>query len=140
MPLPVQKLANAAGLPLADDKLLIVTQSDQPSLAAECAHLPDVINIHQRVSMDSSKAGISETLLEDFQRLRRQILPFRGQDPDRVAIGLKCVDLGGVQEKILFTDFPHDLSGPGGFVRAGDLLQMRQPLHGLPPRHAPGPV
>jgi hypothetical protein len=41
----MEKLADASSLPLARNELLIVTQGNQPSLAAEGAHLSNVIDI-----------------------------------------------------------------------------------------------
>ena len=90
--LPVQKLANTSRLPFARYKLLIVAQSDQPSLATDGAHLPDVINIHQRIAMNSSKAGVPETLIQGFKVLSCEVFLPCGDDPDDIAIRLKCVN------------------------------------------------
>ena len=64
------------GLPLADDELKGIAQREEPALAAEGAHLAHVIHIHQRVPVDTLKAGLSQALFEDLERLSRQILAF----------------------------------------------------------------
>jgi hypothetical protein len=51
-------LANALSLTLARNELLVVAERYQPSLAAESAHLPNVVDIHQRISVNASKTGI----------------------------------------------------------------------------------
>ena len=42
----MEKLTDVSGLTLTRDEFLVVAESDQPSLAAERAHLADVIDIH----------------------------------------------------------------------------------------------
>src|ERR1035438_8194759 len=91
--LPVHKPADAAGLPLAGNELLFVTQRDEPALAAQCAHLADMIDVHQGVSVDALKAGISQALVQHLERLRRLVFLARGGDPDDVALGMECENL-----------------------------------------------
>src|SRR5207245_5234601 len=107
---PVQKLTNTSRLALARNELLLVAQCDQPSLAAESAHLPHVIDIHQRVPVNASKAGMSQPMLQYFQRLGRQVFSLRGEDPDQVAIRLEGVDLVRAQQKVFLTDLTYDPS------------------------------
>src|SRR5580658_4663870 len=52
---PMQKVVNATGLSFAGHEFLAVGQCDQPSLAAEGAHLSNVIDIYQRVPMNPPK-------------------------------------------------------------------------------------
>ena len=51
--LPVQNTADIVGLPLADNQLEGIAQSHQPALAAQRAHLPDVVHVHDRVAVNS---------------------------------------------------------------------------------------
>ena len=95
--LPVQKLANTASLAFACDEFLIVTQRDQPSLAAEGAHLADMIDIHQRVPVNSLEGCARKPVLDHFERLSGKVLALGRYDPDQVAFGLKRVDLIGAQ-------------------------------------------
>ena len=91
-PLPVQELANISRLPFARNKLLIVTQSDQPSLATDGTHLPDVIHIHQCITMNSSKAGVPEALIKCLKGLSGEVFLLCGDNPDDIAIRLKSVN------------------------------------------------
>ena len=50
---PAQQFADAAGLSLAGDELLLVIQRDQPPLTAERAHLSNVVDIHQRIAVNA---------------------------------------------------------------------------------------
>ena len=49
----MEDAADIVCLALADDQLQRVAQGDQPALTAERAHLPDVVDIHDRIPMDS---------------------------------------------------------------------------------------
>jgi hypothetical protein len=46
-------------LPLADDQLLLVAQREQPALAAQRAHLPNVIHVHDGISMNPLKLELA---------------------------------------------------------------------------------
>ena len=89
--LSVQKLADTPCLPLARNKLLIVTEGDQPSLATECTHLPDVVDIHQSASMNSTEARVPQALVQDLKGLRGEVFLARSNDPNDLTVGLECV-------------------------------------------------
>ncbi len=55
--LPMHQPPNPPGLPLAGDKLLLVTQRNEPTLAAQRAHLAHMIDVHQCVAVNALKAG-----------------------------------------------------------------------------------
>ena len=93
----MQELTDAPRLPLAGNELLIVGKSDQPSLAAERAHLSHVIDIQQRIAVNSPKAGAFQAFLENLKVLRGQVSPFCGDDPNQVAFGLERKNLIGAQ-------------------------------------------
>jgi hypothetical protein len=120
--LPVQQLANAAGLSLARNELLLVRERDQPSLAAQDTHLPDVIDIHQRVPVNSSKIRVPQPLFQDLQSLGGEVFPLCGNDPHSVAIRLECAYFVGAKKKVFLADLPHDPSGTGRGRLVGDLL------------------
>jgi len=60
----VEKLTNVSCLTLTGDELLVVAKRDQPSLAAQRAHLPDMVDVHKRVSMNTPEAGVRQALLK----------------------------------------------------------------------------
>ena len=51
----MQQLANIMSLPLADYDFQSVAQRDEPALAAEGAHLADMVHVDDSVAMDSLK-------------------------------------------------------------------------------------
>jgi hypothetical protein len=71
-------LTNASRLALARNELLPIAQRYQPPLAAESAHFPHVIDVHQCVPVDTSKAAITQALLQYLQRLSGEVFSFRG--------------------------------------------------------------
>lgn len=58
-----QEAAHSTGLALADNELLIITERDQPPLAGQCAHLADVIDVDQRIAMDSAETRVAQLFL-----------------------------------------------------------------------------
>src|SRR6267154_4291600 len=82
--------------------------------------------------MDAPKARISETLLQDLQRLRGHVFLLRGHDPNDVAVGLECEDLVSAKKKILLANFSHNLAAQRRSTSIADLLQLRQLFNGLP--------
>src|SRR5258707_4417761 len=107
--LRAQKPANILRFALAANELLIVAQCNQPRLAAKSAHLPHVIDVHQRIPVDSPEAGICETLLEDFQRTGSQVLSLCSDDPDQVLLSLESIDFVSAQQEVLLAKLPNDL-------------------------------
>src|SRR5258708_24071547 len=122
---PVQNLANVPGLPLADDEFQIVAECDEPSLAAERAHLANMVDVHQRVAVNAPDTRVLETLLEHLERLGGEVLSLRRDNPDQIALGLEGIHLVTVEKKILFPDAPHDLlvalpgTGLANFLQLG---------------------
>jgi hypothetical protein len=57
---PGEKFAYGARLPLAGDELLIVIHRNQPSLAAQRAHLAHMIHVHQGVAVNAPEARVLE--------------------------------------------------------------------------------
>ena len=86
----MEKLTDISGLTLTGDELLVVAKRDQPSLAAERAHLADVIDIHQRVSMNSPEASFCKALLQHLKGLSGKVLPLGRDDPHELTFGLEC--------------------------------------------------
>src|SRR5260370_40278803 len=82
--------------------------------------------------MDAPKARISETLLQNLQRLGGHVFLLRGHDPNDVTVGLNRVDLVGAKKKILLATFSNNLAAQRRSARVADLLQMRQLFNGLP--------
>src|ERR1700730_15274539 len=84
-----------------------------------------MVDIHQCVAVNSLKGGISQAILDHFERLGCYEFSFGSYDPDHVAICLKGVDLVGIQEKVFFAypsyNFLHTLCG----LRACDFLKLR---------------
>ena len=61
--------ADVMRLALADGQLQGVAQRDQPPLTAERAHLPDVVDIYDRIPMDPLELRACQTLFDHSQRL-----------------------------------------------------------------------
>jgi len=93
----MEKLTNTTGLPLACDEFLAVGQRYQPPLAAEGAHLSNVIDIYHGIPMNSPKAAILQPLLKHLKRLSCLIVPVCRDDPHQVSVGLEGVDLISAQ-------------------------------------------
>ena len=85
----MEKLTDVSGLTLTGDELLVVAKRDQPSLAAQRAHLADVIDIHQRVSMNSPEASVCKALMQYLKGLGGKVLPLGCDDPDELTLCLK---------------------------------------------------
>src|SRR5690348_8732373 len=134
----MEELPNAPSLPLARNELLIVSQRNQPSLAAEGAHLSNVIHIHHGVPMNPLKAGILKPVVKNFQRLSCLVLSFRGDNPHHVPFSLECVDLVGAQQEELFAYSSDDSFGSWPRSRFRHFLKMGQSVDGLPARNALG--
>jgi hypothetical protein len=62
--LPAKKPTNGFRLPPADNEFLIVVHGEQPPLAAESAHFPDVIDINQGISMNTLKRIAGELFVQ----------------------------------------------------------------------------
>src|SRR5580704_13707102 len=62
-----QESTNRAGLPLADDVLLIVAERHEPALAGQGAHLANVIDIDQGVAVNAPETGIAQFVLQHFK-------------------------------------------------------------------------
>ena len=63
----MQNVADVPGLPLTHHKLVTVVECDEPALTGHHAHLSDVMNVDQSVSMNSAKRAVLQTFLERFQ-------------------------------------------------------------------------
>jgi hypothetical protein len=98
-----------------------------------------MIDIHQRISMNSPKTGVPEPLFQDLEGLGSQVFLLGGDDPHDLHLGLKCVDLVGAEEKIFAADLSHDSSGLGNRRLVVDLLKLRQSFNSFPFRKPPGP-
>ncbi len=64
--LPVEHVTNILGLALTDDEFLAVVEGDKPALTGDHAHFPNLLNVHQGVSMNTTKSAILQSL---FNRL-----------------------------------------------------------------------
>jgi hypothetical protein len=137
--LTIQKLANTTCLPFASNKLLIVTQGDQPSLATEDAHLPNMIDIHQSASMNSTEARVPQALVQDLKGLGGEVFLVRCDDPHDFSVSLECVDLVGAEQKVFFANSSHDSSRLSIFWLVSDFLKLGQPLRGFPFCEPPSP-
>src|ERR1017187_10273939 len=122
-------------LALADGQLQSVAQRDHPALTGECAHLPDVVDIHDRIPMNSLELWCSQALFDHSQRLGCKQPPFRGNNPNQFPLRLKGQHVVTVQEEILLTAASHDLCAPGRvgwFGGGGDLVDTRGDLGRFP--------
>src|ERR1700686_769298 len=124
----MEKLSNAPSLPLARNKLLIVSQGNQPSLAAEGAHLSNVIDIHHGIPMNPLKAGILKPVVKNFKRLSCLVLSFCGDNPHHVPFSLEGVDLVGAQQEKLFAYSSDDSLGSWPTSRLRYFLKMGEPI------------
>ena len=86
-------------LPFADDKFLLITQSQHPAMAGNRSHLPDVIGVHDGVAMHALKARSIQTGFGGAKCLRRQETPLGGHDPDQFALGLQSQDFIQIEQK-----------------------------------------
>ena len=93
---PLQQVADGLGLALARDEFLIVRESDEPALAAQGAHLLNVVDVDKGVAMDAAEAGLMEPLGQNFEGVGGHEAALAGDDPDDIALGLKRGDVGGV--------------------------------------------
>ena len=109
----MEKLPNAPGLPLARNKLLIVSQGNQPSLAAEGAHLSNVIHIDDGISMNPLKLELAQATLNRAQRLSANVAILGRNDPNDFPLRLEGEDFIGVQNEVLLTNAADDLSALG---------------------------
>jgi hypothetical protein len=103
--LPVQDRPNAAGLPLTDHDLMGVAERDHPALAAQGAHLSDVIHIDDRVAVNPAELVFLQASFDHLQRLRGQKPLFGCDDGDDDAFGLKRQNFIGIQQ-IIFISVP----------------------------------
>src|ERR1700733_3059135 len=85
----LEKRANAARQTFAGDHFLVIAKSNEPALAAEDAHLADVIDIDQRVAMNPAEAGGDQTLLDRLKRERGHVSLACRDDPDDITLGLE---------------------------------------------------
>ena len=96
----MKKLTDVSGLTLTGDELLVVAERNQPSLTTQRAHLPNVIDIDERVSMNSPETSVGQALLKYLKRLRGKVLPLGCDDPDELTLGLECVNLILAEQEI----------------------------------------
>src|SRR5258708_6664736 len=115
----MQELADITGQPLAHDDLQTIAQRDHPTLAAQCTHLSDMIQIDDRIAVDAPELLFLETLLDYPQGLGSQEPLFRGNDPNQLPLGLKGQNTVRVQEKIVRPDSAYNLSIRRGVGRHG---------------------
>src|ERR1700690_1473283 len=91
-----------------------------------------MIDVHEGVSMDALKAGVSQALFQYFKRLGCLVSPARSDDPDNVAFSMECENLVGVEQRIFSAGSTDDLLQTlSGEQRLRNLLQARQPFDGL---------
>jgi hypothetical protein len=105
---PVEKLTDVSGLTLTGDELLVVAERDQPPLAAQRAHLADMIDIHQCVSMDSPEARIYKALLQYLKGLSGKVLSLGCNDPDELALCLKRKNFIRDEQEVFTAEPSHD--------------------------------
>src|ERR1019366_4031477 len=126
--LPAEDAADVMRLAVADGQLQSVAQRDHPALTGECAHLPDVVDIHDRIPMNSLELGSCQALFHHSQRLGCKQPLFRGDNPNQFPLRLKGQHVVTVQEEILLTAASHDLCAPErvGWLRGGrDRVDLR---------------
>lgn len=123
--LPLQDVADIVRLALADHQLERVAQGNEPALAAERAHLANVVHVHDGIAMDPPELLFSEPVFERPQSLGRQEALFPGNDPNQLALCLKGENFVGIEKKVIRPVAAHNLSTrcPGRGVQrcGGDL-------------------
>src|ERR1041384_794649 len=129
--LPVKDAADTVGLALADGQLQRVAQGDQPPLAAERAHFADVVDIHDRIPMDSLELRQSQALFDQSQRLRCKEPMFGRNNPDQLPFSLKSQDVVRIQKEVFLPASSHNLLVPwriGWFGCGSDFVETRDDL------------
>ena len=116
------------GLPLAHREFLAIAQRQQPSLAAQRRHPPDMIHVDQRVSMYALEDRPPQAAVNMTERLGGQIPLPCGDDPDQLPLGLKRQDVVEIQQEVLLAGPANHLARPG---RGGRFGGFDQPPEGL---------
>src|SRR2546421_4645154 len=92
--LKTQQLAYAVRLALADDEFQIISQRNEPPLAAHGAHLAYMVGVHNCISVNALETGVLEPRLEGRERMKGLIFLVRRDDPHNFAFRLECEHLG----------------------------------------------
>lgn len=85
-----------------------------------------MIDIHERVAMNPAETGAVQFLLYLPQTLCRLVALLCGDDPNDLALGLKCEHFTGIQQKVLVSCSTDYFSEGRSGAHAGNLLEPRQ--------------
>src|SRR5580700_10280362 len=83
-----------------------------------------MIDIHERVSMNSPEASIRKALLQYLEGLSGKVFPLGCDDPHELTLCLECVNFIRAEQEIFAAEPSHDPLCALGRRRFPDFLEL----------------